>query len=221
MAEKPIVMSDLSVLHILNTKPVVWPAEPVDPAKPFKWMTRRVVKPQPDCDGIWNHTEFPMSVDSELSGWWGETNDTGEHHHYSLPEKGDIFWVREKWRQIWPELWEWPKADYYANSILGIDKDKAHWKSSRFMPRWAARLFLEVKDVRVERLQDISEKDARAEGIKGKYMGYSRDLLSDGIIHEYDNVEQFMDLWDALNARRGYPWESNPWVYVYEFMRLT
>jgi hypothetical protein len=88
------------------------------------------------------------------------------------------------------------------------------------MPREAARITLEVKAVKIERVQDISEKDAKAEGIKGKYMGYSRDLLSGGIIHEYDDVEQFIDLWDTLNGKRGCSWESNPWVYVYEFMRV-
>jgi len=87
------------------------------------------------------------------------------------------------------------------------------------MPREAARLFLEVKSVRVERLQDITEADAKAEGVKdlcdicrGCYGGYS--------CIEYIPIYLFEKLWDNINAKRGYLWDSNPWVFVYEFMRV-
>jgi hypothetical protein len=67
------------------------------------------------------------------------------------------------------------------------------------MPKEAARLFLEVKNVRVERLQAITEEDARAEGFAW---------------------ERFASYWDTLYAKCGYSWENNPWVWVYEFMRI-
>ena len=80
------------------------------------------------------------------------------------------------------------------------------WRPSIHMPRAAARLFLRVTGVRCERLQEISDADAKAEGM---------DSPSYPII-------QFKDLWRELNDKRdGCGWESNPWVWVYEFERVT
>ena len=102
-------------------------------------------------------------------------------------------------------------------------------KPSIHMPRWASRIMLEIVSVRVERVQDISEKDAKAEGITG----YSDNLGSrhsnptmiypafpekdGGFLRAQDAFEC---LWDSINAKRGYSWESNPWVWVIEFKRL-
>ena len=81
------------------------------------------------------------------------------------------------------------------------------------MRREAARLFLEVKSVRVERLHDISPRDAQSEGIKfrpfnGNFTNFEAWLIKD-----------FAVAWNSLNAKRGYSWDTNPWVWVYEFMR--
>jgi len=84
--------------------------------------------------------------------------------------------------------------------------------SSLFRPRQTSRMTLEIIDIRVERLQEITEEDAIAEGIWGKgepYQGIG-DLPSD----------RFRDLWDSLNAKRGYSWDINPWVWVIEFKRI-
>jgi hypothetical protein len=84
------------------------------------------------------------------------------------------------------------------------------WRPSIHMPRWAARLFLRVTDVRLERVQDITEEGAIAEGVRGD---------------EHDWADQptpsmcFSALWDSLNAKRGYGWDANPWVWVYKFER--
>ena len=79
------------------------------------------------------------------------------------------------------------------------------WKSSRFLPKWAARIWLEVTGVKVERVQDISIKDAFAEGVSTQQASHAQPF--------------FQSLWDSLNAKRGYSWKSNPWVWVYEFKR--
>jgi hypothetical protein len=84
------------------------------------------------------------------------------------------------------------------------------WYSSIFMPRWASRITLEVIAVRVERLQEITEEDAIAEGV-------DLDEIAPG---EYsDHRYAFYELWDSLNGKK-YPWESNPWVKVITFRRL-
>lgn len=82
------------------------------------------------------------------------------------------------------------------------------WKPSIFMPRWASRLTLEITDVRVERLQAIDEDDARREGVKAK-----------GDLTGY--VGAYRELWQSLNAKRGFGWDLNPWVWVVAFNRVT
>jgi hypothetical protein len=84
------------------------------------------------------------------------------------------------------------------------------WRPSIFMPRWASRLALEITKVRVERLQAITPEDCEAEGI--------HDLAT----FSYDARRlKYGQLWDSLNARRGYSWNSNPWVWCLEFARVT
>jgi hypothetical protein len=79
------------------------------------------------------------------------------------------------------------------------------------MPKEAARIFLKVTDVRVERLQDITEEDAIAEGMS--------KTLVDGVVF-ISAKGNFHVLWDSLNIKRGYGWEANPWVWVIEFERV-
>jgi hypothetical protein len=108
---------------------------------------------------------------------------------------------------------------YLADGDKGLfDKDwgvvttkEIKWRPSIHMPKEAARLFLEVTDARIERVQEILINGMLAEGcvpegVKGgQWQQWQRDY--------------FMPLWDTLYARRGHPWENNPWVWVYEFMR--
>jgi len=81
------------------------------------------------------------------------------------------------------------------------------WTPSIFMPRWASRIMLEIVSIRVERLQDISEADAFAEGISGG------DWLG-------DPVGEFKKLWNSINEKRGFGWWTNCWVWVIGFKKL-
>lgn len=88
------------------------------------------------------------------------------------------------------------------------------WSPSIHMPRWASRIDLEITRVRVERLQDISESDARAEGVD----------LNDWYTESPDPNKSpyryaFAQLWDSINAKK-HPWSSNPWVWVIEFRKI-
>jgi hypothetical protein len=89
------------------------------------------------------------------------------------------------------------------------------------MPRWASRITLEITDVRVQRVQEISEADATAEGVTlGEPM---RGLVNGepGDIRVYDPRMAFSFLWDSINAKRGYGWAANPWVWCLTFRRLA
>jgi hypothetical protein len=74
------------------------------------------------------------------------------------------------------------------------------WRSPIHMPRWASRITLKITDIRPECLPDIAHEDAIAEGSSG--------------------IDEYRELWDSLNSKRGYGWEANPWVWVIEFERV-
>lgn len=106
-----------------------------------------------------------------------------------------------------------------------IDDRGFGWRPSIHMPRWASRITLEITGVRVERLQDISEADAKAEGITVLPLQNVDDpsawwQSSPGENQARTPIASFRNLWDSINAKRGYSWESNPWVWVIEFKHL-
>lgn len=179
---------------------------------------------------------------SEYWCWWTEDHRQGPDWircPYGTP--GDLLWVRETWAvasdsAVWDSSWEGdsivrlesyamrpedtPYERYYV--VYRADDyeicDDEAWRRSIHMPRWASRITLRVNNVRVERVQGIGEQDAFSEGI-GNYM------LSDkwrGVPAGYranlpDPVMVFSHLWDSINAKRGFSWDSNPWVWVVEF----
>ena len=94
------------------------------------------------------------------------------------------------------------------------------WKSSIHMPRWASRISLEVTEVRVERLQEITEVDAIAEGVQ-RFKQKTWIGGTEGARTEHSTARAaFRSLWDSLNAARGYGWDANPWVWVVRFRRV-
>ena len=99
------------------------------------------------------------------------------------------------------------RADHY-------DKDHAAWRPSIFMPRWASRITLEITDVRVQRLRDITDEDAKAEGITEAEAAYERD------VYPHDSYRRaYSALWDRINGPGA--WASNPWVWALTFKRVT
>jgi hypothetical protein len=113
---------------------------------------------------------------------------------------GQTLWVREAWR---PNPLGAHGADYAADSAAGETSSPA-WRTPLFMPRSASRIELELLSVRIERLHEVSEEDARAEGYRPSKGESAR--------------ERFADAWQSLNAKRA-SWSSNPWVWVLEFRR--
>jgi len=90
------------------------------------------------------------------------------------------------------------------------------WKSPLFMPRWASRITLEITGVRVKRVQEINTDDCKAEGISG--YTFARACCSD---NPPDPRWKFIELWDSLNAKRGYGWEVNPFVWCISFKLVS
>lgn len=110
----------------------------------------------------------------------------------------------------------WP--DEMRGDSLGIAAFGGRWKPSIHMPRWASRIDLEVLGVRVERIQDIAEDDAKAEGVEP--VPGRRVYPSAQAARVPDYRLGFERLWDKINAKRGYSWESNPWVWCVSFRRV-
>lgn len=134
---------------------------------------------------------------------------------------GDRIWVRETWQPNEPQ--------YGGGYLYRADDPAGHidggWKSSMFMPRRASRLTLEIEAVRIERLQEISEEDARAEGIQVFPLQDASDpsawWQSCPSEHQARTARRsFALLWESINGKRA-PWDSNPWVWVYQFRRLA
>lgn len=132
---------------------------------------------------------------------------------------GDILYVRETWA-AWSRTYGAVPVLYYKAD--GDAPDGIKWRPSIHMPREAARIFLRVTDVRVERLQDITEEQARAEGaIDNRHFIHSPD-------NEYETLhsarEHFAGIWDSTIKpadRDLYGWAANPWVWVIEFEQIS
>ena len=150
-----------------------------------------------------------------------------DYHPYGQP--GDVLWVREKFAP--PSGNQKDDAYMYAADYLltAVKHAKGLWKPSIHMPKKACRIFLKVISVRVERLQDISEQDAIAEGVKlhhrGKhYLNYDDEHYKvTQFIYNLDTaVESYKSLWRLINGRDSWnksTWDNNPWVWVVEFER--
>jgi len=93
--------------------------------------------------------------------------------------------------------------------------DRGRWRPSIHMPRWASRLTLEITEVRVQRLQDISEEDAKAEGVERKLLYDPAN--PDTVAYSYRMT--FADLWDDINGKK-FPWSGNFWVWAISFRRI-
>lgn len=133
---------------------------------------------------------------------------------------GDLLWVREAWENNIGSLGDVSYRATVSADCCGAWTPKEiaemHWKPSIHMPRWASRLTLEVTDVRVQRLQEISEADAEAEGVERDTDGWI-DYLMPGTQCCLKARDSFQTLWTSINASRGFGWDANPWVVAIGF----
>ncbi|EKT4472993.1 hypothetical protein QEM11_003896 [Pseudomonas putida] len=233
--ERPILFSGPMVRAILEGR---------------KTVTRRIVK------ATKSHADGIIMLDHG-KGWWpfnmfGDSEVDSDGMEYQIPcphgKPGDRLWVRETWFCDHFEVMRGPylkPADlnvtdaredgtlvYAADGLTPYEADQPAWKPSIHMPRWASRILLEVTDVRVERLQDISDDQARSEGMLSwtfeecdgdprlggqpctttNWHWEPQENECDG----YGCAEYaFAGLWKAINGESA--WDANPWVWVVEF----
>ena len=217
MAVKPILFNTEMVRAILDGR---------------KTCTRRIVKGFIPDDAVWGYTVFTpqgyISCRGTFPVGYGE-------RFFKLPyQKGDILYVRETWTRF--ECWNCEGDEkgncvkephisvlekqggcylYRATSEISGD---ARWHPSIHMPKEAARIWLKVTDVRVERLQDITEDGAKAEGANwknGQNVGWEEKMKRTA-------TERFAEIWDSTIKKSDidrYGWNANPWVWVIEFER--
>lgn len=209
MAIKPILFNTEMVRAIMDGR---------------KSCTRRMVKPQPNEKHTYPLGFVTDSTEKKDVGCFGfGINEYSGSIQYTKPQyqPGDILYVRETWGHpisLNSDKQYVFRADKIAES--GFKNDSHIWHPSIHMPKEAARIWLKVTNVRVERLQDITEDGAEAEGA----------IDNRGFIHspenEYDRIytarEYFIKIWDRTIKKSDldiYGWDVNPWVWVIEFER--
>ena len=163
-----------------------------------KTQTRRAWKIQPDDDGRVDVGNRPDTCGIAYVRGASGGQCTRVPCPYGAP--GDLVWVRETHWINEPDI-----AMYRADGEMPPHMAGTRWRSPIHMPRWASRLTLRLADVRVNQVQDISEDDARAEGFDHGQDGYNYRLAL------------FGRTWDTINAKHGYGWDSNPWVWALTF----
>lgn len=189
MRERPILFSAPMVRAILEGR---------------KTQTRRVFK-------LPRRMEWYPDLGGEREGWYCDIGGRGWWHvsetacPYGAP--GDRLWVRETWGLYQHQF------DHECHDVIYRADDQRpivdRWRPSIHMPRWASHIDLEVTGVRVERLQDISEADAMAEGVPEAIPFETPGFYRQG----------FHDLWESINGAGS--WDANPWVWVVEFQRIV
>lgn len=202
MKERPIIFSGPMVRAILAGR---------------KTQTRRIVKPQPNSMGAsgwhWNGWRWQDHPGTTLRG-------PDEECPYGQP--GDRLWVRET-HAIYGD-----REQHVIHYRATHQSEGSGWKPSIHMPRWASRITLEIASVRAERLQEISEEDAKSEGARrfdelpsvhpfGQDARWSMGSPSSTDQCLTNARFAFANLWESVNGPSS--WDANPWVWVIEFNR--
>lgn len=219
MKETGIIMSDNHPQLILDGR---------------KTQTRRVIKPQPIV-AFWVGS-LPQF---QCTGFGKKPYSPGYDRHTLLQfcpygQVGDRLWGRETFMfnkgADARESFVGTSAEYVLGEpphylYKADDTEECHrqekmfkWRPSIHMPRWASRINLEITEVRAERVQEITYLDALKEGISDRMWSAAKNMLCGKPAFRIRN--DFKDLWDSLNAKRGYGWDSNCWVWVISFKEL-
>lgn len=205
--ERPILFSAEMVRAILEGR---------------KTQTRRIVRPQPcdmtPCGGTGENWVTP-SICTGPCGCPPHMQGSPDVDRCPYGKPGDRLWVRETWA-IHRDYDRLPpsKVSTIAKVHYLVDGPKPKWcgriRSSRFMPRWASRLTLEIESVSVERLQDISYADGAAEGFPFSGRPFATFEEEKAAV-----LAWYIDLWESINGKGS--WDENPWVWKISFRPQT
>ncbi len=246
MKERPIRFTTEMVRAILEgrstqTRRVINPQPPESATEVFYWSRPKGKPPEGYAEsGCW--CWYPGGLKFVAKCPYGEVGDRmwvkeiwrvgawdEDEGVIAVDYKADDY-CRREWLEVpdpeyFNKLWI-ESSDDAARAGLITDAEGRYrwkpgeaptrWRSARFMPRFVARILLEITNIRVERLQDIGSEDIHAEGIDrwDDYKGGKH-------ISVYQSRGRFRALWDSINARRGYGWDTNPYVWVVEFRRVN
>lgn len=209
----------------------------------LKTQTRRTKGLEDMADSKFKYKGIPDGLPAThafarmFNGHWVETI----HKFCPYGQPGDVLWVREEHLIYWEELshcWivqykdDTIKNFYYKQLSLDLNyrlkkrKTIGKWQRGRFLPKELCRIWLEVVSVRVERLQDISESDAIAEGIgcgfqlNSGYPDYQH--VNNGVCEVTQDTAamSFCSLWQTIHEGKNSDWNNNPWVWVIEFKQI-
>jgi len=210
--ERPILFSAPMVRALLNGS---------------KTQTRRIVKIKGldfvGCGQVNNDPCCWGFEDGNTGMHWALASGPGVDQVFRGPygKPGDHLWVRETWAYCAHAMASKREEDgpfVYAADGIPINRLCERWRPSIHMFRWASRITLEVTAVRVERLQDISEADALAEGLtEDKEDNFFYSL--EGRYREVTARWVYERLWESINGPNS--WAANPWAWVIEFKKLT
>ena len=203
-AERPILFNSDMVRAILQGR---------------KTQTRRIAKHQ-----FWQHHEL---INANNNGQLTGNKDTSVNCPYGRP--GDLLWVRETFEATTHELIG--KNQYQTLRRIkfkadGVEKYEK-WMPSIFMPKDICRIWLQVKSVRIERLGDISEEDAIAEGVRSQFIDLFQEMRwRDYMAYQPEHIfgwraptSSFFSLWESINGAESLA--ANPWIWVVEFDVLS
>lgn len=210
MRERPILLNSEMVRAILSGQ---------------KTQTRRIMKVQPESDqfGLLRITDSTKR--SDIGKYhWAESNACGTHVRsmlFSCPfgAVGDRIWVRETFASgLSTKSTLAYRATHKREDLEDGFYDTIKWTPSIHMPRWASRITLEITDVRVERLQDITDVESMREGIQNLTTCSHGDFGIPGAVTAQNPRRAFQLLWESIYGKGS--WQANPWVWVIEFKRV-
>lgn len=239
MAIKPILFNTEMVRAILDGR---------------KTVTRRLIKPQPKSKLCYtfagrNHGTWSYPGDTAHK-FWGEeyklpdniTKEDLEKRWNPPYHTDDVLYIRETWQYLYEldgneQIVEGTGKYYYAATdtlpfdtyvdSAGVTHEGVPWRPSIHMPKEAARIWLKVKHVRVDRLKDMTDKDALKEGAQGVRCDHAglgaygcTDCMNTGWLEP--PILEFMGIWNSTIKKSDldrYGWDANPWVWVIEFER--